>query len=246
MNEKFAKNERLDIFNVPHSLSIDTGNKTEDSSEKLINVNGIIQNQENNNLNSQNINQRYQEISSKNSKHRFILLYVFDIILSIFIFSPIVAFYWYGTWLMIDLYFFSKNIHSSNILSYLVGLLVLFILYIFVEQLSKLYSYLKIRNTKMGRLLMLFIRVTYVYVMSLAIVFQWRGLWNLFDLYFYTDAEKQISLSIVAITYFCLTRSTRTLIVTPFVLCVDDAENFFDQEESRFKLKSVIKCNSYQ
>ena len=116
----------------------------------------------------------------------------------------------------------------------------MFLFYIFGKKVHDLYVHFKTINTKFGSGFRFGMRILYVYMMSLAIVFQWRGLWNLFDLYYFNDTRSQISLSILALTYFCLTRSTRTLIVTPFGLFVDNADTFFDRDnESRFKTKWV-------
>ena len=39
--------------------------------------------------------------------------------------------------------------------------------------------------------------------------------------------NSQLSLAIIALAYFCLSRSTKTLISTPFILFVDDHDIFF-------------------
>jgi hypothetical protein len=189
---------------------------------------------------SQNISGKFSNLNYKSYDLKSHLIYLADVLLSLFIFSPMVGFYWYGTWTFIDSYFFTANRKLSNFFSLIIGLLIVFLFYIFGKKIHNLYAHFKTSNTKFGNEFRFGMRMFYVYTMSLAIVFQWRGLWNLFDLYYFNDTRSQISLSILALTYFCLTRSTRTLIVTPFGLFVDNADTFFDRDsESRFKTKWV-------
>jgi hypothetical protein len=196
--------------------------------------------------NSQNIEGIFSSLNyKKNSNLKSCFLYLADVLLSIFVFSPLVAFYWYSTWTLLDLHFIPNNKNLSNILSSLIGLLIILLCYVFAKRLFNLYSYFRTQHTKWARISLFGMRVIYVYVMGLAIIFQWRGLWNLFDAYYFEDTRSQISLSILALTYFCLTRSTRCLIVTPFGLFVDDVDKFFDTDnESRHRVKWVIKIFS--
>jgi hypothetical protein len=227
-------------------------NNLNDSSERLVDAeNGSSEEIELNDMtngeniepnNSQNIEGIFSSLNYiQNSNLKSCFLYVTDVLLSIFVFSPLVAFYWYSTWTLLDLYFIPNNKNLSNILSSLIGLLIILLFYMFEKRLFNLYSYFKTQNTRLGRICLFGMRVIYVYVMGLAIICQWRGMWNLFDAYYFNDTRSQISLSILALTYFCLTRSTRCLIVTPFGLFVDDVDKFFDTDtESRHRVKWVI------
>jgi hypothetical protein len=53
----------------------------------------------------------------------------------------------------------------------------------------------------------------------------------------FNDISSQLALSFISIAYFCLTRSTRTLVCNPFLLYIDDNEHFFESD-SRHKIES--------
>lgn len=91
--------------------------------------------------------------------------------------------------------------------------------------------YLALANYgRAGTCLCILMRIVYIYMVTLAVILEWRGVWNLFDLYFFNDWQTQISLALIALTFFCLTKTTRTLVATPFFLYMDDYEHFFTTE----------------
>lgn len=76
-------------------------------------------------------------------------------------------------------------------------------------------------------------RNIYIYIVTLAITIEWQGLWDLIESNI-DDLQTKLSLSVIAITYACLTRATRSLVSTPFLLTIDDDDAFF-----QYELKSV-------
>lgn len=57
-------------------------------------------------------------------------------------------------------------------------------------------------------------------------------------IYFFQDWISQLSLAIVATAYFVLSRSTKSLNTSPFLLSIDDNENYFSSK-SRVELAVV-------
>lgn len=113
---------------------------------------------------------------------------------------------------------------------WLSGLLILLPSYVFQKDLQDIYLVLLNCNSKFFQCLAVLMRVIYIYLVTLAVILEWRGVWNLFDLYFFNDWQTQISLAILALTFFCLTKTSRTLVATPFFLYMDDYHHFFTTE----------------
>lgn len=187
---------------------------------------------------------RQDEFRIRTSRAFGAFMYLADVFLSILIFSPIVAFYWYGTWTFLDTYFIPDNKKLSIFLCWLIGLFILMPSYLFQIELQNLYDYFKTLN-KFGVVLRFIMRIIQSYIISFAILFQWRGLWNLIDLYFFTDIVSQLSFGIISIAFFSLSRATRTLISTPFLLFIDDTNGFFKSEASRHRVRSVSSYTQY-
>lgn len=164
-------------------------------------------------------------------------LYLTDCLLSNFIFSPIVIFYWYCSWTFLDVYFLSEQKHLSNFLSLSIGLVVLFFGYLLQEKFQHVYTKLKEFN-KCGAILRFLMRNLHAYVITMAIILQWRAIWNIYLFYLVDDLSSQLSIAIASLCYFCLTRSTRTLVSNPFMIFFDDTEEFF-VSRSRHKIDLI-------
>lgn len=164
-------------------------------------------------------------------------LYFTDVILSVFVFSPLVCMYWFCTWEFLDEYFFKDDPLLSNYLSFAFGVFIIFNGYMTQNQMQKCYVWAK--AFKYGLVLRFLIRNSYAYLITLAIIFQWRAIWNLFVIYITDDLHAQLAIAAVSLAYFCLTRSTRTLTSNPFILFKDDTDDFF-VSVSRHKINWVI------
>lgn len=165
----------------------------------------------------------------KRRKLIYNFLHTIDVFLSILIFSPLVAIYWYCTWQFVDEYFFNDRPKLSNFLSWSIGLSILFPGYVFQKDLQNLYEYLDNFET-IGSTLQVLMRVIYIYIIALAVVLEWRSMWNLINFYFYPDWTSQFLLALSCLTFFCLTKSTHSLVNTPFILYMDDYHHFFTTE----------------
>ena len=168
-----------------------------------------------------------ENICYKNKNFIFIKNCIFSALIS----SPLSGVYWYTTWHIID-----ENLildFKINLALYTLGFLILALFYVLQNKLEKFYKYLenlqyceKFANS--------IFRNCYNYLVCLAIVLEWYGLWNLFDVGL-IDGRTKFSMSIICMTYLSLTRSTRALITTPYLLALDEKENCFE-----YVLKSVL------
>ncbi len=68
-----------------------------------------------------------------------------------------------------------------------------------------------------------------MWMICVAVTIEWQGLWDLIQSNI-ENLETKLSLSVLAITYACITRSTRALVSTPFILTVDQDDRFFEYE----------------
>lgn len=136
----------------------------------------------------------------------------------------------YCTWSFLDDYMLPNDERLSNFLSWIIGLVILLPSYVFQKDLQTIYIALGNLNSYVGTSLRVLMRVIYIYLVTLAVILEWRGVWNLFDLYLFNDWQTQISLGVLALTFFCLTKTTRTLVATPFFLYMDDYHHFFTTE----------------
>lgn len=210
-----------------HGVESDTdGNETSDEHARLLR-----------DIESQHDEQ--EELDNHPPTHKTFrnFIYSSDVLLSIVLFSPIVSIYWYGTWTYLDNYFLVDDPKTSSFVSWTSGLFILLIGYLFQQDFQHFYDYLHGLG-KCGNFCQVLVRSVYIYLMSFAVVAEWRGLWNLFNFYFFSDWQSQFVSAIIALSYFLLSRATRSLITTPFVLFMDDYEHFFTTE-SRHKFRSV-------
>jgi hypothetical protein len=184
-----------------------------------------------------------QSEQHRRKRHCITSLYLVDILLSIVFFSPLVSLYWYCTWLFLNDYFITCDAVLSNALSYALGLLILLPAYVLQENLQQFYNRLGQLGPVSSSVSKFLMRTVYIYLMSFAVVLEWRGLWNLCDIYIFKDWRSQLSLSIIALSFFYFTRGTRTLVSTPFIVFTDDY-NYFFVADSRYKLRSVSLIKS--
>ncbi|RNA07794.1 hypothetical protein BpHYR1_018494 [Brachionus plicatilis] len=169
--------------------------------------------------------------SKEEIRRRFIynILHSIDVLLSILLFSPLVAIYWYCTWSLIDDYFYKESPKISNFLSWILGLSILFPGYVFQRDLQNLYEYLNNFET-IGYMLQVTMRVVYIYAITIGVILEWRSVWNLMDIYLFESWKISFVFAILCIMFFCVTKSTHQLINTPFILYMDDYDLFFTTE----------------
>lgn len=166
--------------------------------------------------------------------------YFIDLFLSAAIFSPLSGFYWYGSWSFLDSYFLTSNRFLSALLSYLIGLSIILPSYLFQHKLQQFYN--NYCDNFIKRFLLKF---TYVYLLSIGIVFEWRGCWELCDLTINLDWKNELSISIIAVTYLLITRSFRLMKSSPYVLTYDYFDDEYFISKSRFNQLNNFKYLQY-
>ncbi|CAF0772694.1 unnamed protein product [Brachionus calyciflorus] len=189
-------------------------------------------------------------------RHIYNLLHSLDVILSILLFSPLVAIYWYCTWQLIEEHFYKESPKISNFLSWIIGLAILFPGYVFQRDLQNLYEYLD-NFERIGYTLQVAMRVVYIYAITIGVVLEWRSVWNIMDIYLFPDWKISFVVALLCILFFCGTRSTHQLINTPFILYMDDYHQFFTTEDKHqlgfpnyhkygidFLFSEIVECSA--
>ena len=161
-------------------------------------------------------------------------LYCMDVIFSVLIVSPLSAVYWVTLWNVLDENVIIHTKVITNIVYYSIGFGVLLVLNLLQNYLQQTHAYL--RNLKyFSKILSFLMRSIYMYLVCGSGVLEWLAIWNILDTYL-LDWKIKLCLSIISLTYLCLTRSTRNLAAAPYLLLVDAGENFFE-----YQYKSVKK-----
>jgi hypothetical protein len=146
------------------------------------------------------------------------LVYFIDSIISAFIFAPLSALYWYGTWSLFDVYLLPNYQLTSALISYVIGLIILLPGYIFQEKIQDLYN-------KRNELVQFLIRFIYAYFVSLACVLEWRGLHFFFKK---NQIYSRTEFPLIMKNYLLVSRD----------LCSDSTDDCFDQDSSLINMES--------
>ncbi|CAG5136347.1 unnamed protein product, partial [Candidula unifasciata] len=142
------------------------------------------------------------------------LLIVVDTILTFVFIGPLVSIYWYSTWALCDYYIFRSNLEASYWTSFTVGCTVIAIatllqdeIVIFSDNRRKPFRYILMR--------------VFTYILSVASVSQWRGVWDLEDYYTgISSVNAALTYISVTVVLICL-RGQRSALCSPTTLCVD-------------------------
>lgn len=171
---------------------------------------------------------------TKYSKVQRRFVYFVDVFFSAFVSSPLSGFFWYTIWKFTEDYVFIISQNMSYFICYEIGFIVLGLAFILQDKLQKLYDYVG-RLKYMSKPLCFMLQHTYMYFMCVAVTIEWQGLWDLIESNI-DDLQTKLSMSVIAITYACLTRSTRALVSTPYMLIRDRDEDVFEYD---------LKSNSF-
>jgi hypothetical protein len=162
-------------------------------------------------------------------------VYFTDILFSVFVASPLSGIYWYMSWTFLDEHFnVFESAFFTSFLSYFIGLSLILCSYLFQNHLEMLHDYLS-KLKYFNKTSCFLLRSVYMYFICAAVVLEWQSLWNILFTKF-IDWKTKLSISILAVSYLCLTRSSRILVSTPFLLLRDSSENFFQYELKSFNL----------
>ncbi|XP_050404921.1 uncharacterized protein LOC126820831 [Patella vulgata] len=100
---------------------------------------------------------------------------VLDSFISILLFGPLISSFWRGTWGLADLYILPENPTLSLIVSMTCGLFIYLLMIILQEPLTLL-------NKKMSSPVFYIVSRLCSYILSIAVVNYWRGVWGFVDL----------------------------------------------------------------
>lgn len=192
---------------------------------------------------------KYNRTRTSNTRSK--LIYFVDVFFSAFVSSPISGFFWYTIWKFTEDYFFVYSQSMSYFICYFTSFIVLAVAYILQDCLEKLYSWLS-GLRYINNISCFLMRNIYIYIITVAVTVEWQGLWDLIESNI-DSIETKLCLSWIAVSYACLTRSTRALVSTPFILVIDEDNDFFeyrlkshsffkDSVFANFVLSEVIDC----
>jgi succinate dehydrogenase hydrophobic anchor subunit len=153
------------------------------------------------------------------NSYSFIKLYLTDMFISAFLITPLVNIHWRGAWDLLDIYLLPKNERTSALVSLLVGLFILYFIYLIQNSLQIFYE--KYRKNFFGQIMTRF----YTLIIALAYINQWRGLWNLLDLtsnqWYHLIIE-----TLISIIFLSIMKSIYNLNSAPFLIGID-TESYF-------------------
>jgi len=184
-------------------------------------------------LYTENININSSDSLTLNS-YSFIKLYLTDMFISAFLITPLVNIHWRGAWDLLDIYLLPKNERTSALVSLLIGLFILYFIYLIQNSLQIFYE--KYRKNFLGQMMTRF----YTLIIALAYINQWRGLWNLLDLtsnqWYHLIIE-----TLISIIFLLMMKSIYNLNSAPFLIGIDTESYFLLGSKYNISVSRIIK-----
>lgn len=143
------------------------------------------------------------------------LLRLVDYLIVCILISPLVIYYWQGTWILMDIYVFPDSFLDSALLS--TGLGVLFSLFILGTQgwiVEKLSHYHEICLKIAWKMC--------IYFTSLSTISFWRGVWMLMDRFTGVTLTIFLVSHCMAFVFLITTRTTSSIVSSPGYLLKDE------------------------
>jgi hypothetical protein len=171
------------------------------------------------------------------------LVYLIDVLLTAFIFTPVVVFYWASTWDIIFVYILPKDFLLSCLVTFIFTNWILSFSYLFQNDLQNYYNKISMYNNSRKRRFL--IRFIYTYFLAAAYVSQWRTYWDFYS--YYTENVPFYYFAFLSILALFLYRYILKKSIAYYVKSVpfyfDKDENFetyFHQSESYVSAKKLI------
>ena len=167
------------------------------------------------------------------------LFFVVNLLLSCFVFTPLVIFIWASIWDLIYLYIFPNDFYLSLLTTLLASNSFLLFCHLFQDELNNYHE--KLNNRKNGGYYGkdFYMRCFYTYILTIAYVCSWKTYWD-----FYTHFTQDIHwicfliVSFLALLFYVvvLRRSIDNFTKTvPFYLVKDnDFDDYFSQSKTFF------------
>ncbi|GFN94746.1 hypothetical protein PoB_002125200 [Plakobranchus ocellatus] len=146
--------------------------------------------------------------------------------------GPLIVVFWYNTWHLTELYVFSDHTEVSTWTCAVFGYSILTLASCFQAKLSTLVSAIAIQEL---RYLM---SLVYTYVLALACVSQWRGLWALEDVYLGVTVTGVATSAGVAAILLLLLRCYQSTVGAPAVVKPDSPLDSYFTFSTYFGMKS--------
>jgi len=184
-------------------------------------------------LYTENININSSDTFTSNF-YSFIKLYLIDMFISAFLITPLVNIHWRGAWDLLDIYLLPKNERTSALVSLIIGLFILYCIYLIQNSLQIFYE--KYRKHFLGKFMTRF----YTLIIALAYINQWRGLWNLLDLtsnqWYHLIIE-----TLISIIFLLMMKSIYNLNSAPFLIGIDTESYFLLGSKYNISVSRIIK-----
>jgi len=148
------------------------------------------------------------------------LLFVADALWSCFVVFPLLVLYWSGTWFLLDIYLFPKNLMYSALASLIAGSMILFLIYYALPLLGQHISVgWTLKHVIVSRCM--------IYVTALGVLLYFRGIWNLVD----TLAIEKLEISIIIVVSnqlaLILLRASVNAAGSPLIVQMDISDDFY-------------------
>lgn len=156
------------------------------------------------------------------SRTRTAVLEIADIIFSSLVVSPAVVTYWKSSWTLMDLYVLPEQPVISALISAVFGLCCDLVLCVCQTQLTKFLT------PDRGRLFYYVFSRLYTYVAGVACIAAFRGLWNLLNECTEDSAKTLMCTTAAATLSLAALKVLRNISASPFAVCVDSPQNYFD------------------
>ncbi|KAK6181076.1 hypothetical protein SNE40_009011 [Patella caerulea] len=162
---------------------------------------------------------------------------VLDSFLSLLLFGPLVAAFWRGTWGLLDIYMLPDNQVLSLCASLVWGLLVYLAVVILQSPMMSL-------NKKMGSPVFYIVSRLHSYILSIAIVNHWRGIWGLLNMTGATFLSAGLTLG-VSTTFLVLCRGMCNTVSAPLLTISDIGREEFFRITTVFKTQPRASLRFY-
>lgn len=142
------------------------------------------------------------------------LLHIVDLALIFLCIGPLVSIYWYSTWVLGDYYLFSSNLEASYWTSFTLGCTMIALATLMQDRILNF-------STNRSKPVRYILMRLFTYVMSVAGVNQWRGVWDLEDYYTgISTVNALLTYSLTTAVLICL-RGHRSVLCPPATVYVD-------------------------
>lgn len=141
-----------------------------------------------------------------------------DVFMSVFMFTPLSVMLWRSTWHLQDFYILHEDEGTSAVISAFTGSAALLVFNLFQYRMQSF------MNARAKFLRFICIRI-WIYVFALSTIFQWRGVWLVFDHYSGITPLSAWSCLAAGVAVLCSLRCFRSCVGPPLVVEVDFNRN---------------------